>query len=165
MRGATPCIFPQLLRRRTSDNGSFSMFGAGTPDALIDRQSTTPMRWNFGGANMIAIKAVAAITMTGLGSLAAGTGAYFEMNPRAMTREVQTERAPPAIVPAPVLAPVVEKQTDEVLTIDPVVITGRERRAPKAVAEPSRPVEGPCSDWQGMTTGPAGRKVRLLCPR
>lgn len=115
---------------------------------------------------MIVTKAVAAITMTGLGSLAAGTAAYFEANPRATTHEVKAERAPPAVAktPAPARARVVEQATNDVLTIDPVVINVPVRRAPKAVAKPPPPVQGPCSDWQGMTTGPAGRKVRLLCP-
>ena len=114
---------------------------------------------------MIVTKAVAAIAMTGLGSLAAGTGAYFQANPRLPTREVQNVRAPP---PPPVAenrapAPVVQPPIAEALTIEPVVITARERRPPKALAQPSRPVTGPCSDWQTMTTGPADRKVRLLC--
>lgn len=115
---------------------------------------------------MIVTKAVAAIAMTGLGSLAAGTAAYFEANPRALTLETQNDRAPPPVPEpaAPVPAPVVEQPVDEAVTIDPVVITAPARHAPKALAQPSRPVDGACSDWQGMTTGPAGRKVRMLCP-
>ena len=115
---------------------------------------------------MIVTKAVAAIAMTGLGSLAAGTAAYFEANPRALTHETRQDRAPPPrVLEAPAPPRVEQPPASDVLTIPPVVITAPVRRAPKALARPSRPpVEGPCSDWQGMTTGPAGRKVRLLCP-
>jgi len=113
---------------------------------------------------MIATKAVAAIAMTSLGSLAAGTAAYIEVNPSALTHETRVEYQPPPtrVLPAPPKA--VPAATSEVVTIDPVVISAPARRAPKALAKPARPPgQGPCSDWQGMTTGPAGRKVRLLC--
>jgi len=114
---------------------------------------------------MIVTKAIAAIAMTGLGSLAAGTAAYFEVNPRAQTpvgTHVETAPTPPRVVEvAP--APVVDRSVSEVVTIDPVVIT-TEHRQPKALARPKRPADGPCSDWQAMTTGPADRKVRMLCP-
>jgi hypothetical protein len=115
---------------------------------------------------MIATKAIAAIAMTGLGSLAAGTGAYFQANPHLSTREVQNVQppSPPPVAVNRAPATVVQPPIAEALTIDPVVITAPERRPPKALAKPTRPVTGPCSDWQAMTTGPADRKVRLLCP-
>jgi hypothetical protein len=113
---------------------------------------------------MIVTKAVAAITMTSLGSLAAGTAAYFEANPRALTHETPSARPPPPVVERPAPVVVAERPAPAAITIEPVVITTSPRRSPKALAKPSRPAQGPCSDWQGMTTGPAGRKVRLLCP-
>ena len=113
---------------------------------------------------MIVTKAVAAIAMTGLGSLAAGTGAYFEANPRLPTQEIQKARPPPPVSENPAPAPVAQQPIGEAITIEPVVITAPERRPPKALVKPARPVTGPCSDWQTVTTGPADRKVRLLCP-
>jgi hypothetical protein len=116
---------------------------------------------------MIAAKAITALLMTGLGSMAAGTAAYLEANPNALTLESRPQMVVPEPVrPEPAPPPVIERppQSDMVF-VDPVVITGREHRAPKALARPPKPVEGPCSDWQGLVTGPAGRKVRLLCPR
>ena len=121
--------------------------------------------------DMIVTKAVAAIAMTSLGSLAAGTAAYYEANPRAPTQYVPyvpyvPKAQPPPVAEKPAPAPVVAAQpVSDVLAIDPVVITARERRPPKALAKPSRTIVGPCSDWQAMTTGPADRKVRMLCPR
>jgi hypothetical protein len=114
---------------------------------------------------MIVTKAIAAIAMTGIGSLAAGTAAYLEGNPSALTHETAKVRAPPAPplehrVPVRVTRPAAQ----EVVVIEPVLITAPERRPPRALAKPVRPVEGPCSDWQGLATGPSGRKVRLLCP-
>jgi hypothetical protein len=119
---------------------------------------------------MIATKAVAAILMTGLGSLAAGTAAYFDANPRAPAHETKRDRAPPStpapLVPVPIRVVVEQPPVqNDVLMIDPVVITGRELRPPKALAKPVKQVQGPCSDWQGLATGPSERKVRLLCPK
>lgn len=115
---------------------------------------------------MIVTKAVAAIAMTGLGSLAAGSAAYLEANPRALTRETDGMRAPPpAALEARAPVTSMRPAEREVVVIDPVVITAPGRRPSKALAKPARQVEGPCSDWQGLATGPSGRKVRLLCPR
>jgi hypothetical protein len=115
---------------------------------------------------MIATKAVAAILMTSLGSFAAGTAAYMEVNPPLPAHEPRPyvpER------PAPVAhheARVVTSPSDEATTvvIEPVVIESRKHPAPKAAPRAAPVTQAACSEWQDLATGPAGRKVRMLCP-
>lgn len=115
---------------------------------------------------MIATKAVAAILMTGLGSLAAGTAAYLNVNPRAFALEPRHHSAAPPVPAAkPVVqAPAPQAAQTEVIAIDPVVITTRPQTHHKMAVVKSPPAQSACSDWQDLATGPAGRKVRLLCP-
>lgn len=114
---------------------------------------------------IVTTKAVAAILMTGLGSLAAGSAVYLEANPRAFIREhPAVPVVPPVHVERPLAPPSVSTvSVPETVTVDPVVITGR-RRAPGVIAPTPTSVQAPCSEWQGLATGPAGRKVRMLCP-
>lgn len=114
---------------------------------------------------MIATKAVAAILMTSLGSLAAGTAAYFEANPRFVTHQPE----PYVPSPKPVQAAHVTRAQPppaepEIVSVEPVVITARSQAAPKPAAKAPRQSEAACSEWQDLATGPAGRKVRMLCP-
>lgn len=115
---------------------------------------------------MIVTKAVAAILMTSLGSMAAGTAAYFEANPRFMTHQPEPYVPPP---PTPLHAAHVTRiqplpREPESVSIEPVVITSRPHSAPKAAVKARSQSEGACSEWQDLATGPAGRKVRMLCP-
>ncbi len=115
---------------------------------------------------MIATKAVAAILMTSLGSFAAGTAAYLETNPRFMTHQPEPYVAPPKPMHAAHVTRVQRPRAEPItVTIDPVVIMARASAAPKPFAKAARRSEGACSEWQDLATGPAGRKVRLLCPQ
>jgi hypothetical protein len=113
---------------------------------------------------MIVTKAIAAILMMGFGSLAAGGAAYVNTHPHALTR---AEPLAP-LAPKPIEATQIHRiQTLPaefgVVTIEPVIVIGRVYRQPKAPRTSSPAVQGPCSQWQDLATGPAGRKVRMLC--
>jgi hypothetical protein len=116
---------------------------------------------------MIATKAVAALLMTGLGSLAAGTAAYLTASTQAFVREPPHGPPPPPPPAMPLrVAPSTPRVVQaEMVSIEPFVITARPHPRQKAVAQKATPTtQGACSDWRDLATGPAGRKVRMLCP-
>ena len=118
---------------------------------------------------MIGTKAIVAIALTGLGGLTTGTAAYLEGHPGAFTHAAMGQ-SPEPLQPAPIplreRSPVFEEESSsDVLMLEPVVITSRPRHAQRAVTATvkTEPTSAACSEWQDLATGPAGRKVRLLC--
>ena len=120
---------------------------------------------------MIGTKAVVAVALTSLGGLTSGTAAYLEGHPGAFNRAAMgqsSELLQPAPIPLRERSPVLqEDSSSDVLMLEPVVITSRPRRGHHTVAAALK-TEGsqgaPCSEWKDLVTGPAGRRVRLLCP-
>lgn len=114
---------------------------------------------------MIATKAVAAILMTGLGSVAAGSAAYLESHSRALVWEAHPPAAPQALPPPrpPLRSPIPVSVEPEAVSLAPVVITARRPRLHAAPKAPATTIDA-CSEWHDLATGPAGRKVRTLCP-
>jgi hypothetical protein len=117
---------------------------------------------------MIGAKAVVAVMLTGLGSIATGTAAYLEAQPRTSTHVEMGQRAE-LVQPAPFLrverSPVLDAPTSNVVTLETVEVTAWVQRRTHAVAAlvKSESVTAPCAEWQDLATGPAGRRVRLLC--
>ena len=117
---------------------------------------------------MIGAKAMVAVMLTGLGGVTTGTAAYLETHPQAFTHVEMGQRAelvqsPPS--PRVERSPVLDERTSNVVTLETVEITAGVPRQTHAVAAlaKSEPVTAPCSEWQDLATGPAGRRVRLLC--
>jgi hypothetical protein len=109
---------------------------------------------------MISIKAISALTLTGLGAATMSTDVYLANQkpaPPPYSVVIETRHgSPPATVPigerAPTEAPPLE--------LDPVVITGRLH---KAVPQAPKRELTVCSDWHSLASGPAARGVRALC--
>jgi hypothetical protein len=117
---------------------------------------------------MIGTKAIAAIALTGLGGLTTGTAAYLEARPRAFSHAEMGQSAEvshPAPIPLSNQTAVIDDRDSDVLMLEPVVITSRPRHRERVVTASvkSEPENAACSDWQALATGPAGRRVRLLC--
>ena len=115
---------------------------------------------------MIATKAIAAISLTGLGGVTAGSAAYLEANPGFLVRETPqlSPPAPLAVAPrVPVTVSVARTPQPEAINMNPVVITAQARRVHRAAPSQPPTAQTACSDWQDLATGPAGRKVRMLC--
>lgn len=120
---------------------------------------------------MIGTKAIVAVALTGLGGLTTGTAAYVEAHPGAFTRASMgqsSELLQPAPIPLRERSPVLEEDSSsDVLMLAPVTITSRPRHRQHAVTATvkTESPSAPCSDWKDLATGPAGRRVRLLCQR
>lgn len=114
---------------------------------------------------MIATKAVAAILMTSLGSFAAGTAAYYESNPQSPIHQPEpyVPLVPKPVAHVPVRAPVSPPSEAKIVTLDPIIITSCEPHRVAAPRNVEAATQAPCSEWQELASGPAGRKVRMLC--
>jgi hypothetical protein len=119
---------------------------------------------------MIGTKAIVAVALTGLGGITTGTAAYLEAHPSAFTHAETGQKAEllrPAPLPLVERSPNLDERSD-VLVLEPVLITSRVgHRAVATVAVRAKPEteNAPCSEWQDLANGPAGRRVRLLCQR
>lgn len=125
---------------------------------------------------MLEHKALLAISLFAMGGAATGTAAYFTEHPRALTHVRATAVDTPKVTIMPLRAapeqpPVVVETppTDDVLMLEPVVITSRTAVRLKAIAAAQKtttpePARTACSEWHGLETGPEGRRVRMLCP-
>jgi hypothetical protein len=113
-------------------------------------------------------KAMFAIAIMAAGTAAAGTVVYMQVNPRAFTSArpapVASEPETSNVTLAPVKeeTAIAESRLDEPVSIEPVLVSATPQRAKKARASKVKKLI-PCSDWQGLATGPAGRQVRGLC--
>ena len=117
---------------------------------------------------MIGTKAIVAVVLTGLGGITTGTAAYLQAHPRAFTHVEMGQKAEPVLqaAPAPPAKPSVRvEEHSDALRLEPVLITSRvrHRAAPVATAHEPESASAPCSEWKDLATGPAGRRVRLLC--
>ena|SRR5689334_1917720 len=119
---------------------------------------------------MIGTKAIVAVALTSLGGLTSGTAAYLEGHPGAFNRASMgqsSELLQPAPIPLRERSPVLEDESSsDVLVLAPVMITSRPRHGHRAVTTSVKTerTSAPCSEWQDLATGPAGRQVRLICP-
>ena len=112
-------------------------------------------------------KAMFAIAILAAGTAAAGTVVYMQVNPRAFTsaRPAPVASEPETNVTVEPLkkeAAIVESRLDEPVVIEPVLVSATPQRAKNARTSKVKKLV-PCSDWQGLATGPAGRQVRGLC--
>ena len=118
---------------------------------------------------MISIKAIAAISLTGLGAAAMSADVYLASHTTTVPAEAREPtrgfhpRVPARSVPsAPSPAP-----AEAVVTLQPVTIYASAgvprsvRRALKAAPEARELV--PCSEWRSLESGPAGHRVQALC--
>jgi hypothetical protein len=109
---------------------------------------------------MISIKALVAVTLSGLGAAAMSADVYL-VNQRPLVPAAPTVlEAPPSPRPAPV-AVAARAPAPRPLQLEPVTIYARAVR-PHVAARPTRPL-AVCSDWRSMDSGPASRGVRSLC--
>jgi hypothetical protein len=116
---------------------------------------------------MITMKAIAAISLTGLGAGTMSTDMYLASHATSTPPAMPVEaKSPPAFVPA---EPPPSRAAGSVVTLEPVTIYASAalarvvRRTPQAAA-PAQPRElVPCSDWRSLESGPAGHRVQSLC--
>lgn len=115
---------------------------------------------------MISIKAIAAISLTGLGAAAMSADVYLASHTTTIPPEArEPTRSFNALVPErslPSPAP-----TEAVVTLEPVTIyasAGAPRSVHRAlkVAPQARELV-PCSEWRALESGPAGHRVQALC--
>lgn len=107
---------------------------------------------------MISIKALMAISMTGLGAAAMGADVYLASHKTEAVHAEPVATRPVALAakvdpPAPV---------DRTVTLEAVTVYGSVWTPHKAASAPQRALV-PCSDWRSLESGPAGHRVQQLC--
>ena len=112
-------------------------------------------------------KAMFAIAILAAGTAAAGTVVYMQVNPRAFTSATAPVASEPetsnvTLEPLKEETAIAESRLDEPVVIEPVLVSATPQRAKNARTSKVKKLV-PCSDWQGLATGPAGRQVRGLC--
>ena len=114
---------------------------------------------------MISIKAIAAISLTGLGAAAMSADVYLANHATPAPPDLTPEPPRtfhPLVVPTPAPAPVAT-----VVTLEPVTILAS-APAPRVARRVSKPAPAPrelvpCSEWRSLESGPAGHRVQTLC--
>ena len=112
-------------------------------------------------------KAIFTIAILAAGTAAAGTVVYMQVNPRAFTSAKpapvasEPEASNVTVEPLKEKTAITESRLDEPVIIEPVLISAPQRAKKARTSKVTKLI--PCSDWQGLATGPAGRQVRGLC--
>ena len=112
---------------------------------------------------MISIKALMAISLTGLGAAAMGADAYLASHHPVAARVEPVTHEPLLVAMTPETpepSPVVE---DRVVTLDPVTIYARTVTPRRVARKAPERVLVPCSEWRSLESGPAGHQVQRLC--